>query len=422
MSAHPPTLLQDATLVDLAPPRVERADLLLEQGLIVARGPGQAPRGAQVVPCGGRVVLPGFVNAHTHLYSALAAGMPAPAVADFQGALDQVWWPLDRALTLGDLGPSARVGLRDALLCGTTTVVDHHASPRAIAGSLDALAAVYEDLGIRGALCFETTDRNGAGEGTAGLAENARANQRYAGGMLRALTGYHASFTVSEQTLAAGAALPGPIHIHCAEGRGDVEDARARGHGGVIARLEASGLLRPGSLLVHGVHLDDDEVARARAAGCWLVHNPTSNRNNRVGYARPGRFGDRGALGTDGLGSDMFAAARDAFFTAREHRHDVDVLALVVQSHQLASELLGVELGRLEPGYQADLIRLDGEPRTPLQGENVFGHLIFGWQARHVRDVWVAGRHRVVDGALPPAEPVSQTAAALWQRYLDERS
>jgi cytosine/adenosine deaminase-related metal-dependent hydrolase len=407
--------------VDLDPPRVERADLLLRDGVITARGVGLDAGDARVEDCAGRVVLPGLINCHTHLYSALAAGMPAPAVPDFQGALDQVWWPLDRALTLADLAPSAQVGLRDALLCGTTTVVDHHASPGAIAGSLDALAAVYEDLGLRGALCFETTDRNGEGEGAAGLAENVRANARYTGGMLRALTGYHASFTVSEETLAAGAAVAGPLHVHCAEGAGDVADARARGFDGEVARLEAHGLLRQGSLLVHGVHLTDDEITRARAAGCWLVHNPTSNRNNRVGYARPGRFGDRGVLGTDGLGSDMFGAARDAFFAAREHQHDVDVLALVVQGHRLASELLGVDLGRLQVGCVADVIRLDDEPRTPLHADNVFGHLVFAWQARHVRDVWVAGRHVVVDGALPPAPPVLDTAAALWGRYLEER-
>ena len=296
-----PLLFRDATLVDFDPPRVVRGDLLVRDGIIAARATDLSPGDAEVVPCHGRVILPGMVNCHTHLYSALAVGMPAPAVPDFQGALDQVWWPLDRALTLSDLGPSAQVGLRDALLCGTTTVVDHHASPRAIAGSLDALAAVYEQLGVRGALCFETTDRNGPGEGAEGLAENARALARYTGGRLRALTGYHASFTVSEETFAAGAALPGALHIHCAEGAGDVEDAKARGYDGVLARLEAHGLLRPGSLLVHGVHLTDEEVARARAAGCWLVHNPTSNSNNRVGYARPGRFGDRGVLGTDGL-------------------------------------------------------------------------------------------------------------------------
>ncbi len=421
MIAHPPYVLRDATLVDLDPVRVERADLRIEGGRIAGRGQGLAVGGLPTMDCGGRVLLPGFVNAHTHLYSALAAGMPAPAVADFQGALDRVWWPLDRALSLGDLAPSARVGLRDALACGTTTVVDHHASPNAIAGSLDALAEVYRELGVRGVLCYETTDRNGPGEGTCGLAENRRFAAAHTGGLLRGLTGYHASFTVDDATLAAGAAVPGPLHIHVAEGEGDVADAHSRGHHGVIARLDAHGLLRPGSLIVHGVHLRDDEVARVRDAGCWLVHNPTSNRNNRVGYARPGRFGGRGALGTDGLGSDMFAAGRDAFFAAREHRHDVDVLGLIVQSHRLASELLGVRLGRLQPGYEADLVLLDGEPRTPLHGDNVFGHLFFGWQARHVQDVWVAGRHVVRSGQVPGAESVEAVTAALWARYERER-
>ncbi len=420
MSAFP-LLLRDATLVDLGPSRVERGDLLVREGLIVARGQGLSAGDAQVLDCEGQWVMPGLVNAHTHLYSALAVGMPAPVVPDFPSALEQIWWALDRALTLEDLGPSAQVGLRDALQCGTTTVIDHHASPGVIRGSLDAVAAEYKALGLRGVLCYEITDRNGPGEGEAGLAENADAARRYPGGLLRAITGFHASFTVEEETLAAAASLPGPIHIHCAEGEEDVLDARRRGYAGVVDRLDHHGLLRPGSLIVHGVHLDDDEVERVYQAGCWLVHNPTSNRNNRVGYARPGRFGDRGALGTDGLGSDMFSALRDAFFSAREHRHEVDVLGLVVQNHQLASELLGVKLGRLEPGYEADILRLYPDHRTPLTADNLFGHLVFGLQARHVRDVWVAGRPVMKDGQLPPGKPVASTAGDLWDRYEQER-
>jgi cytosine/adenosine deaminase-related metal-dependent hydrolase len=400
---------------------VVREDLRLSGGLIVERGRELSSQDAVVWDCQGAVVMPGMVNCHSHLYSALAVGMPAPAVDDFDAALAKIWWPLDRSLLLSDLAPSAQAGLRDALCCGTTTLIDHHASPNAIAGSLEALARVFDSLGIRGVLCYETTDRNGPHEGAAGLAENAQAIARYTGGMLRAITGYHATFTVEEATFRAGASVPGPIHVHCAEGPGDVRDAVARGFSGVIDRLAHHGLLRPGSLLVHGVHLGDAEVERVLAAGCWLAHNPTSNRNNRVGYARPGRFADRGVLGTDGLGSDMFAAARDAFFAAREHSHDVDVLALVVQGHRLASELLGVPLGRLEPGYGADLIRLRYEPQTPLNTGNVFGHLVFGIQARHVRDVLVAGRAVVVDGELPPWPADHAAAQALWTRYEQAR-
>ena len=415
-----PWLLHGATLVELDPPAVERADLLIEDGTIVARGQGLRAEGAEVVDATGLVVTPGFVNAHTHLYSALARGLPAPPVEDFQQALDRIWWPLDRALSAEDVRLSGLVGVAEAALAGTTTLIDHHASPSALGGSLALLADAYEQVGLRGALCYEVTDRNGPEEAAAGIVETLRADR----GRLPVLVGLHASFTLEEQTLRAVAERSSaPLHVHVAEGKGDVEDARSRGYAGVLARLEHHGLLRRGSLLAHGVHLDDEEVARARARGCWFVHNPSSNRNNRVGYARPGRFGERVALGTDGIGSDMLGAFREAFLAAREHRHEVDLLGLWNGGHRLASELLGVELGRLREGCRADLVALDHPSPTPVHADNLVGQLLFHFAASHVRHVWVDGRPVVRDRTLVGVDwaDVSREAAVaargLWERY-----
>ncbi len=413
-------LLHGATLVELDPPAVERADLLIEGGEIVARGVGLRAADAEVVDARGLVVMPGFVNAHTHLYSALARGLPAPPVEDFEQALDRIWWPLDRALTLDDVRMSGLVGVAEAALLGTTTLIDHHASPNALVGSLAQLAGAYAQVGLRGALCYEVTNRNGPDEAAAGVTETLQGQL----GDLPVLVGLHASFTLDELTLEAVAQGPATrVHVHVAEGLGDVEDARRRGFSGVLARLDHHGLLRQGSLLAHGVHLDDDEVALAQARGCWLVHNPSSNRNNRVGYARPGRFGERVALGTDGIGSDMPGAFREAFLAAREHHHELDLLALWNGGHRLASELLGVPLGRLRPGYRADLVALDHAAPTPLDAGNVIGHLLFHIAAAHVRHVWVEGRPVVRDRSLigvdwaDVSHEATEAARALWERY-----
>ena len=413
-------LLQGATLVETDPPSVERADLLVEDGEIVARGQGLRAADTEVIDARGLVVMPGFVNAHTHLYSALARGLPAPPVEDFQQALDRIWWPLDRSLSAEDVRISGLVGVAEAALAGTTTLIDHHASPAALVGSLAQLAGAYEQVGLRGALCYEVTNRNGHQEAAAGVEETLQGRV----GELPVLVGLHASFTLEAATLAALAEGPEtPLHVHVAEGKGDVEDARRRGFSGVLARLDHHGLLRRGSILAHGVHLDADEVALAQARGCWLVHNPSSNRNNRVGYARPGRFGERVALGTDGIGSDMPGAFREAFLAAREHHHEVDLLALWNGGHRLASEHLGVPLGRLRPGYRADLVALDHAPPTPLHADNVVGHLLFHIAAAHVRHVWVEGRAVVRDRSLVGVDwaDVSQEATtaarALWERY-----
>jgi len=423
-------LFKDATLVDFDPPAVARGELRVADGLIVERGVDLTPaEGEATVALGGDALIPGLVNAHSHLYSALARGLPAPPVDDFQQALDRIWWPLDRSLGLGDVRLSAAVGLMEAARCGTTTLIDHHASPPAVTGSLAEIVGAFDAVGLRGVVCYEVTDRNGESERLEGIAENAEAVKTWLPddrGRLRALIGLHAPFTLSDAALGQLASLPGPIHVHIAEGEQDGVDAAERGLSGPLERLERARLLRPDSLLVHGVGLTDAEIVRARAAGCWFVHNPTSNRNNRVGYARPGRFGDRVALGTDGIGSDMLGAFKEAFYTAREHRHEVDLLALLTGGHKVASALLGVPLGKLAPGYGADLVRLDYRPPTPLTGDTLVGHLLFGVHAAHVRDVWVEGRPVVLGRRVMGvderrlAADAATAARGLWDRYSDQ--
>ena len=125
--------------------------------------------GDEIVDCGGAVLMPGLVNGHTHLYSALAAGMPAPPrpPRNFHEILQFVWWRLDRAHTLESVEVSGQIGALAALRCGTTTLIDHHASPNAIDGSLIALETGIAEVGCRGVLCYEVTDRNRPDEATA---------------------------------------------------------------------------------------------------------------------------------------------------------------------------------------------------------------------------------------------------------------
>jgi len=255
----------------------------------------------------------GYVNAHTHLYSALAPyGMPPPAAppADFLQILERVWWRLDRALDPDTLRAAARLYAAEALLAGTTTLVDHHESPSRIEGSLDVLADACEELGIRAVLCYGATERNGGrDEARRGLAECARfvrANRRP---LVRGLVGLHASFTVSDETAREAGELARElfteVHVHLAEDAADVEDARRRGYEGPLERLLALDALPPKSILAHGVHLSPGQVKLAESKGLWLVQNPRSNENNRVGYARALAASERVALGTDGFPADM---------------------------------------------------------------------------------------------------------------------
>lgn len=250
---------------------------------------------------------PGLVCAHHHLYSALARGMPAPPQqpTGFGQILEQVWWRLDAALDLDMIRASALLGATEALMCGTTAIVDHHESPNAIEGSLDAIAEACAEVGVRVVCAYGVTDRHGPDGARRGLAENERFLR--AGG--RGLVGVHAAFTCSDATLEAAAGLAADlgvgVHIHVAEGP---EDHAA---GERLASLATDDWL-----LVHCVSLDRDLPGT-------IAHNPRSNMNNAVGYAAPARRANPVVLGTDGIGADMLEEFRLAYVA---HRAD-DVLA-----------------------------------------------------------------------------------------------
>lgn len=248
-------------------------------------------------------LTPGLVCAHHHLYSALARGMPAPphTPATFLDVLEQVWWRLDTALDLEMLEWSAKLGALEALEAGCTAIVDHHESPNAIEGSLSVIARACADVGVRVSTCYGVTDRHGADGARRGLAENDRFLSEGGHGMV----GVHAAFTCGDDTLRAAAELAARhgvgVHIHVAEGPDDVD---------AVERL--AGLTTDDWLLIHGVHLPDAHGLRGT-----IVHNPRSNMNNAVGYARPTRFANPVALGTDGIGADMIAEFQLAFVAAR---------------------------------------------------------------------------------------------------------
>ncbi len=246
---------------------------------------------------------PGLVCAHHHLYSTLARGMPAPpqTPSTFLGVLEQIWWRLDTALDLDMLEWSAKLGALEALEAGCTAIIDHHESPNAIEGSLNVIADACAEVGVRVSTCYGVTDRHGPDGARRGLEENDRFLREGGSGMV----GVHAAFTCSDDTLAAAADLAARhgvgVHIHVAEGPDDAAAADRLRH-----------LATDNWLLVHGVYLADDHGL----AGT-IVHNPRSNMNNSVGYARPTRFANPIALGTDGIGADMVAEFQLAFVAAR---------------------------------------------------------------------------------------------------------
>ena len=327
---------------------------------------------------------PGLVCAHHHLYSALARGMPPPpAVAtDFQGILEQIWWRLDSALDLEMIRWSAMLGALEALEAGTTAIIDHHESPNAIEGSLDAIAEACAEVGVRVLPAYGITDRHGADGARRGLEEN----RRFIEAGNKGLVGIHAAFTCSDESLRAAAELAAElgvgVHIHVCEGIGDID---------APSRLE--GLTRDDWLLSHCVHLPTDHALRGT-----ILHNPMSNLNNAVGYADPARFSNPVALGTDGIGGNVIEAFRLAYVMQRS----VDVTC-------------GPDTawGWLETGWQLmpeareDEVTWSYEPMDPW-------HIAFTPGVRPL-EVKVAGEVVLADGVATRVDPLEVRARAAEQ-------
>jgi putative selenium metabolism protein SsnA len=439
-------LLKGGTVIALNPPVVEVADLRIKDGEVADRAKDlERQAGDEVVDVRGKVLMPGLVCGHTHLYSSLARGMPGPerAPGNFKEILELIWWRLDRALDREAIYYSALVGALEAARAGTTCLFDHHSSPSFIRGSLGIVAEALEAIGLRGVLCYEITDRGGPERRDEGLEETGAwleslrhriddAGQERRGSVLvRGMVGAHASFTLSDESLDSCSDLMGQydagLHIHVAEDLCDVHDARSKFGTGIVERLARHGLLNRRTILAHGTHLDEGEIHLALDRGAWFAHNPGSNMNNQVGYAPVGLFGDRSVLGTDGLGSDMFDEARVAFLKSRDSRSSSSAgewLAALGRGQQLATESFGVDLRTLAPGSAADLIVLDYNAPTPLGSENLAGHLVFGMNSRMVDSVMVSGRfiirnrHSGIDEE-ELSRKAREAARRLWRRFTE---
>jgi putative selenium metabolism protein SsnA len=402
---------------------------VLADGAIGSVRDGRA-LGPEAVDLRGRLLMPALINCHTHLYSTLARGMrvPGPPPAGFPAILKKLWWRLDRALNQEDVYYSALTGLIDSARCGVGTVVDHHASPGACAGSLDSIERAFHEVGLRGATCYETSDRNGRRGALAGIRENVRFLERVRpGAQVGGMFGLHAAFTLGDRTLAecveANQSLGAGFHIHVAE---DACDRSA------VRRLSEAGVLDEKSLAAHCIHVTAAErtvLARRRVN---VVHNPQSNCNNAVGIANlPALFsrGIRVGLGSDGYSPRMWDEFKVATQLQKVRARDGRVggaeayAALFGGNREIVKQIWGTEIGRIAPGARADLLVVDYLPPTPIDNSNLFGHLLFGVSNAPVDSLMVDGRWVVRGGHCVNvdeheiAEKAAARAEALWERF-----
>jgi len=347
---------------------------------------------AEAVDCSGKIILPGFICAHHHFYSTMARGMSIPGepAENFVQILERLWWKVDRAILDEDILLSAQLPLIDCIRNGTTTIIDHHASPSMRDGSLDIIEGAVRQAGLRASLCYEVSDRNVKG---GGIAENERFIKKVGqgDGQIAAMMGLHASFTVSDETVetCVGIAREHGVgcHIHVAEDAADRQDSLSRYGVPTVNRLHRLGVTSEKSIFVHCVHVDEAEMDILAETGTIVVHNPESNMNNAVGVTPLLTMLKKGVLvglGTDGMNSDMLAQMRCAYLLHRLANRDprvafVEAPTLLLQNNrEIARRQFGLTLGEIAPGRPADLAILDYHPPTPLSEANFLGHLIFG--------------------------------------------
>ena len=442
-------LIQNATVITLEPENriLEDQAILIEDGRIASVGPQKAVSAwyedVHRIDARGRFVLPGSICAHTHFYGAFARGMaiPGPAPKDFPEILERLWWPLDKALDPEAIRLSTQVMLVDAIRNGTTTLIDHHASPNAIPGSLDLIAGAVEAAGLRAVLCYEVTDRDGEAKARAGIEENLRALEKYGrpsdGGRVAATFGLHASLTLAEATLSAcrDAAPDGTgFHIHVAEHEADEYDSLSRTGERVVDRLHRHDLLGPETIVAHGVHLDAAEIAVLAETRTWLSHQPRSNMNNGVGAAPVEsmlRAGVPVCLGTDGFPHTMWEEARFAYMLQKLAHRDPrrmpgdQVFSMLTRNNAaLAGRFFpGAALGVIAEGAHADLIFVDYQPHTPLSAGNLPWQMIFGFHERMVTTTICGGQLLMHERELLTVDEAAVAAAAreaapgVWERY-----
>jgi putative selenium metabolism protein SsnA len=417
--------------------------LLIEGDRIARIAPKAELQGPfdKVIDAKGKVVMPGLVNAHMHFYSTLVRGLGKAAPScDFQEVLENLWWRLDKKLSLDDTYYSAKVMLVEAIKKGTTTLIDHHASPGAVRGSLDLIAKAVKETGLRASLCYELSDRDGDKVADEGLEENAAFAQRCKrenDPFLRAHFGLHAAFTISDATMARASKLGHDagvgFHVHVAEAASDVAHNVERYGKRVVERLDAHGILGEQTLAAHCVHINEKEVETLARTRTMVATNTQSNLNNAVGVVDLVRLQGAGVLaglGTDAMTVNMLEETRVALWAQHLRANNPSCAfmevagAITAKNPEIASRVWGFPVGELKEGAAADVILLDYLAPTPLDNGTVLGHLIFGI-SQAVVDTTICGGRVLMEGRklaldLDEVEMAARSrelAVKLWDRF-----
>ncbi len=395
----------------------------------------------KVIDARGKVVMPGFINAHMHFYSTLVRGLgKANPSKNFNEVLQNLWWRLDKKLDADTNYYSALIMAINAVKHGTTTLIDHHASPFSAKGSLNQIAKAVKETGLRASLCYEVSDRDGDEIAEEGLEENTefiKQCQKNNDEQLKAMFGLHAAFTLSDKTLEKASKLGNGLntgfHVHVAEAESD-EEFNVKNFGmRVVERLDKFNILGNKSLAIHCVHINDKEMDILAKNDTAVVHNPQSNLNNAVGIADIIKMQEKGilvGLGTDAMTVKMPEELRVALWAQHIRNSNptcgfMEVAnTLLNNNRKIASRYWNLPLGTIEEDAAADIILIDYYPPTPLDETTYIGHIIFGL-SQSVVDTTIANGKVLMENKILKIDVNEEEASAkskkltvkLWERF-----
>ena len=350
---------------------------------------------AEYIDAKGGLIMPAFINVHEHIYSSFARGLSIKGYdpKGFLDILDGMWWTIDRNLTLHDTYLSAMATYVDCIKNGVTTVFDHHASFGSVGGSLFEIEKAAKETGVRSCLCYEISDRDGMDKA-------------------RAMMGMHAQFTISDETFELAAAnKPDEVgyHIHVAEGIEDLHHCLKHYGKRIVDRLMDHGILGEKTLLGHCIYINPHEMDLIKETGTMVVHNPESNMGNACGCPPTMELVHRGiltGLGTDGYTHDMMESFKVANVLHKHHLCDPNAAwsevpqMLFENNAKIAGRYFEPELGVLKEGAAGDVIIVAYDPLTPMNENNINGHLVFGVTGHDVVTTVANGRVLMKDRRL----------------------
>jgi len=433
----------DILSFDPAQPYLSGYALMVENGKISKIAPYAELKDedCEGIDASGKILMPGLINAHHHFYSTMVTGLgKAAPSANFDEVLKNLWWRLDKKLALRDIYVSSAISAIDAIRKGSTTIIDHHASPSCITGSLSQIALAVKETGIRASLCYEVSDRDGMPIRDEGIAENVNFIKSYGFGQddsLKALFGMHAAFTLCNDSLSKISQevnkLGCGVHIHAAEAQSDQRYNLDHYGKHVVERLMDFGLINSQSILAHGVHLTPREMMMVAESKAAIVTNPQSNLNNAVGIAdvcKMAKLGVSVGLGTDAMTVNMLQELRVGLWAQHLRQENPSAgfmeiaSTLIYNNPAIAQKYWGAGHGMLTEGANADMIFVDYDPHTPLNAETWIGHLIFGISQARVHSTIVGGDFLMWDGelllGLDEKELRAESrslSAELWKRF-----